>query len=338
MMKRFKVLLVMIALMLVIGGCQKQIGKTRTNVQIKNNKTLVVYFSLFDNAPYDDNVDASTSASIVATGTQKYGATAYIADLITKKTDAEQFCIEVVDQYATDFELVKARNHEEQNNQNHPRLKTKTLDIAQYDYIFLGYPVWATTIPAAVNSFIDEYDLSQKTIIPFCSHDGYGSGSSYDDIKAASQAKVMPGLAIDSEAITSSQAQIDKWLASLGIDIMPTLQIQIGSQVLQGILNDSSEAKQFKALLPQTISMVRYGSREYYGSIESRISPVSSGQLYFEAGDITYCPTNNTIAIFYNQSEHPDLTMEVYVIGKVTADLKLFDGLEAQEAITFTLQ
>ena len=78
-----------------------------------------------------------------------------------------------------------------------------------------------------------------------------------------------------------------------------------------------------------------YGGREVYGGIDQEISVEGEGQLHFEDGDITYCPSNNTAAIFYSQSDRPDLTMRVYPIGKVTSDLSIFPDLPSRVEITF---
>jgi hypothetical protein len=81
--------------------------------------------------------------------------------------------------------------------------------------------------------------------------------------------------------------------------------------------------------------MSNYGGREVYGSIDQRLTVEGSGQLRFDDGDITYCPSNNTAAIFYAQTDRPDLTMEVYPIGKVTSDLSVFPDLPSRVDITF---
>ena len=60
--------------------------------------------------------------------------------------------------------------------------------------------------------------------------------------------------------------------------------------------------------------------------------------MNFENGDITYCPTNNTLAIFYAQTSRPNLTMEVIPIGKVTSDLSVFDTLGSRENVTFSIE
>lgn len=67
-------------------------------------------------------------------------------------------------------------------NRNYlPELKKSDLDISAYDAVFVGYPVWATDVLQAVLSFLNEYDLTGKTVIPFCTHYGYGAGSSYQN-------------------------------------------------------------------------------------------------------------------------------------------------------------
>lgn len=115
------------------------------------------------------------------------------------------------------------------------------------------------------------------------------------------------------------------------------INITIGEYTLTGYLNNTPEAEQFKEMLPVTVSMVRYGGREYYGSIESEIENSTEDKLNFENGDITYCPENNTVAIFYAQTDRPDLTMEVISMGMVTSDLSVFDELGSREDITFEL-
>ena len=67
------------------------------------------------------------------------------------------------------------------------------------------------------------------------------------------------------------------------------------------------------------------------------ITVEGEGQLRFDDGDITYCPGNNTAAIFYAQSSRPNLTMTVYPIGKVTSDLSIFPDLPNRVEITFEL-
>jgi putative NADPH-quinone reductase len=78
-----------------------------------------------------------------------------------------------------------------------PALKIHVSNMAQYDVILLGYPNWWTSIPAPIASFLDEYDLAGKTIIPFCSHGGGRFGQSLTAItKLEPSAKIGDALSV----------------------------------------------------------------------------------------------------------------------------------------------
>lgn len=90
--------------------------------------------------------------------------------------------------------------------------------MEKYDIIFLGYPNWFGTVPMAVLTFIEEHDLSGKTIIPFCTHGGSGLGRGPNDIERFSHdVRMMPGLAIRSGDINHAQGNVDSWLRQLGL-------------------------------------------------------------------------------------------------------------------------
>lgn len=105
------------------------------------------------------------------------------------------------------------------------------------------------------------------------------------------------------------------------------IKITINNQVLNGYLYNTDLSKEIINTFPLTVSMIGYGNREYYGSIEYKPKNITKGQLNFKNGDITYCAKNNSLAIFYSQSDNPNLTMEVIPIGKITSDLKVFHNL-----------
>ncbi len=126
--------------------------------------------------------------------------------------------IETVTPYTADFDELRDVNHDERDRNYLPELKGSDLDIAKYDMVFVGYPVWATDVPQAVLSFLNEYDLSGKTVIPFCTHDGYGAGHSYQTIADASHAAVsLDGIAIEAKDVPNAQDTVSDWLANIGI-------------------------------------------------------------------------------------------------------------------------
>ena len=150
------------------------------------NNTLIVYFSRWGNTEYPSDVDATTSASIVVDNNFRYGTTEYVANMIAENVGGDLHRIETVTPYTADFDELQDVNHDEMSSNYLPELKESNLDISAYDTVFIGYPVWATDVPQAVLSFLKEYDLSGKTVIPFCTHDGYGAGNSYQTIAEAS--------------------------------------------------------------------------------------------------------------------------------------------------------
>lgn len=91
---------------------------------------------------------------------------------------------------------------------------------------------------------------------------------------------------------------------------------------------------------PLTVSMDEFGGREYYGEVAKKNRPAKKGKgkLAFINGDITYCFENDTMAIFYNQSDDPDLTMRVHCVGRVTGSLSSFRKMGDSVKETFDLK
>lgn len=180
-------------------------------------------------------------------------------------------------------------------------------------------------------------------MIPFCTHDGYGAGRSYQVIAEASHAADSPeGIAIEAKDVPDVRNSVARWLADIGIagskeQEQTAIWITIGDITLDGVLYDTALAEEIKAYFPLTISMVGYGGREYYGSVDFYPENLEGGQRNFENGDITYCEAHHNMAVFYAQTDHPDLSVEVIPIGRVTSDLSVFDSLDSRETITFSI-
>ena len=305
----------------------------------ETNNILIAYFSLWDNAPWNEHTDTDTSASVVVDDQGAIGTTGYVARMIQEAVGGDIHAIQATEPYPADFDAVVDENHQE----NSRAISSTVGNMDQYDNVFIGYPVWATTLPQAVRTFLTAYDYSGKTVIPFCTHDGYGAGRSFATVaELAAGSQALDGIAIYAPDVLEAQDTVAAWLAGLGFENNPTdsqgeisIRITVEGTELEGVLYDSDMARQFIAQLPQTINMTNYGGREVYGGIDQTIEVEGSGQLRFDDGDITYCPGNNTVAIFYAQSSRPNLTMEVYPIGRVTSDLSIFPDLPSRVDITF---
>lgn len=180
-------------------------------------KILIAYFSRQGNTEYPDDIDATSSASLIDDG-ERFGTTEYLARLIREEIGGDLNLIRTAEPYTADYDELREVNHAEMASQALPELQDSGLRTEEYDIVFLGYPIWAMDAPRAVISFLDRYDLSGKTVIPFCTHAGYGAGSSYDTIlEACGAVKTAEGLAVETEDVKSARQLVSDWLTSIGM-------------------------------------------------------------------------------------------------------------------------
>jgi flavodoxin len=137
-----------------------------------------------------------------------------VAKKIQELTGSDLFRIETVEIYPKDYTETTRVAKDELNGNARPELTGTVDDMAAYDVIYLGYPNWWGTMPMAVYTFLESYDFSGKTLIPFCTHEGSGLGHSERDIKKlCPKAKVLPGLAIRGGSVKSADDMIKSWLS-----------------------------------------------------------------------------------------------------------------------------
>ena len=174
------------------------------------------------------------------------------------------------------------------------------------------------------------------------------TGHSYQTIADASHAAVsLDGIAIEAKDVPGAQETVSDWLADIGISGTQeqdttkgetAIQITIGDITLDGVLYDTPLEEEIKAYFPLTISMSGYGGREYYGGVDFYPQNLEGGQKNFENGDINYCEAHHNMAIFYAQTDHPNLSVDVIPIGRVTSDLvvfEIFSAVTRQDAWAF---
>lgn len=164
----------------------------------EDSKVLVAYFS--------------------ATGTTELLAE-YAADILGAglyEIVPEQPYTEADLAYYTD-----ARADREQNDPSvRPAISGSAIDMSQYDVILLGYPIWHGQAPKIITAFLENYDFSGKTIVPFCTSASSGIGSSDTDLHAfAAGANWLPGQRF---AGGTSQNELEEWLDSLNMEVKAT--------------------------------------------------------------------------------------------------------------------
>jgi flavodoxin len=141
-----------------------------------------------------------------------------IAKNIHKRVGGDLFEIVPATPYPTDYNACLDQSADELKRQYRPPLKTHVANMKQYDVIFLGYPNCWATIPMPVASFLEEYDFSGKTIVPFCSHGGGRLGQSTSAIaKLCPHSTMLEALSIYYDGGTTLQSDITAWLRKIGI-------------------------------------------------------------------------------------------------------------------------
>lgn len=155
-----------------------------TVLQKPDKKTLVAYFSYS-------------------------GTTKNVAAALSEKTGADLFEIVPKNEYSN----VYSQSNREIWMGAKPELAQTISDIADYDIVFVGYPVWWHATPAPVNTFLESYNMSGKLIIPFCT-----SGESDIEETMPTFLNSCAGMAVYGGKRIGSIGEIDGWLQELGFD------------------------------------------------------------------------------------------------------------------------
>lgn len=142
------------------------------------------------------------------------GNTKSIVDMIQKKIDADVLRIETVVPYGSNYNQVVNQGQDEVNRGYCPKLKPVDINLAQYDTIILGTPVWWYTFAPAIHTFLKSQNWKGKTVYPFATNGGW-IGHTFEDFQRACQgADVKKGMNIrfDETTLRTSKKDIEKWI------------------------------------------------------------------------------------------------------------------------------
>lgn len=171
------------------------------------NRTLVAYFS----KPGENYSSGSITRLPV-------GNTEIVAKSIAAQTGGSLFKIEPVIKYPDNYQSCIELARSEQKADARPELELWLSNIDDYDFIFLGFPIWYNTMPMAVWTFLEHYDFTKKYIYPFCTHEGSRMGQSEADInKLCPGAVVARGLPLHGSEIPNAERFVASWLRGLSV-------------------------------------------------------------------------------------------------------------------------
>lgn len=172
-----------------------------------------------ETATEDDSEEAAaetTSKSLVVYFSWS-GNTENVAKSIQAQTNSDLFEIVPKTPYSDDYNTVVDLAQEEQKNNARPEIADVVENIDQYDMIYIGFPNWWGDMPMILYTFFDTYDLSGKTIAPFCTSGGSGLSNTVNEMKELEpNATVTNGLHIGSAASSNPDDAVSQWLNEIG--------------------------------------------------------------------------------------------------------------------------
>jgi len=180
--------MLLISFLLILGCSSSQMKDSNASVNsiLKSNKVLIVYLSRTNN-------------------------TKTIAEIIHKNAGGTLVALELDKPYPENYRATVEQVVKENETGYLPPLKTKIDSIQNYDVVFVGFPTWGMKLPPPIKSFLKQYDLSGKTIVPFNTNDGYGIGSSFDTVKElCPKSKILDGFSIKGGTESDGQSRLSK--------------------------------------------------------------------------------------------------------------------------------
>lgn len=162
---------------------------------------------------------ASATGRTLVAFFSRTGNTRVVAGQIKRAHGTDLFEIVPAVAYPDDYEATVDQARRERDGKVEPALAARVANIAQYQVLYIGFPIWGMTAPPVIRSFLSSHDLSGKTIIPFITHGGYGPGTGISMVKElALGARVLEGFVIQADQERETLARVTRWLSSLQVD------------------------------------------------------------------------------------------------------------------------
>ena len=282
-MKKLILSLFVILTVFTITACKKEEKKEEQNnnkqeqkEEIKtNDNSVVLYFS--------------------ATGTTKK-----IAERIANKSGSDIIEIVPKEEYKSEdlnYNSDCRANREQQDSKARPEIKN-TIDLSKYDTIFLGYPIWWGTNPKIILTLLDTYDLTNKTIIPFCTSGSTGIEGSVNDLRNYnSKLNIKDGKRFNS---SDSDEVIMEFINKYQVinNEVSTMKAIINNKEYVINLESNETVNSLIKLLPIEITMNELNGNEKYIYLDNTLPTNSYNPNRINAGDVMLYG-NNCLVIFY---------------------------------------
>ena len=223
------------------------------------------------------------------------GPTKAVAQEIQAQTGADIEAIEAVEPYSGNFQETIQRSGRERESGEMPALKPLKKKIADYDIIFLGYPIWFGTYALSIVTLVKEQDFAGKTVVPFCTFGSGGLNTSTADLKKAlPKANIVAGYGVRTARVAAAAKELDRFLKENGykkgqVEKLPDYSAQQPVTDAERVIFDAACSNyQFPLGTPQTV-----GKRTTADTTDYKFTVKSRGMDGKEATSIIYVTMEN---------------------------------------------
>ena len=165
-----------------------------------------------------DEAPESTGGKTLIAYFSRSGNTANLAQMIADASGGELFAVEPETPYPDDYNTVVDQAKTEQKENARPAISNTVENWDDYDTVFVGYPNWWGDVPMIMLTFMESYDWSGKTVIPFCTSGSGSFGNGVTSITdAASGASELDGFHVNGSRVDGAQEDVTSWLDGLGL-------------------------------------------------------------------------------------------------------------------------
>lgn len=224
-MKKIFSVIIILSLIFTLTACGGSTGNSGNSANENSsssshgNGSSSVSASETDNTDYSNETNQNeNSANSLVVYFSWSGNTENVAEAIAEQTGSDIFKIIPETPYSDDYNTVIDVAQSEQRSNARPSISGSISNIEQYDVIYVGFPNWWGDMPMILYTFFDTYDLSGKTVAPFCTSGGSGLSDTVNTIKELEpSADVLNGLHIGSGSASNPDNAVSKWLTELGL-------------------------------------------------------------------------------------------------------------------------
>jgi len=174
--------------------------------------SLATLLALGSTAVVGSEMQRAGSQTLVAYFSRS-GNTRVVAGLIQRALGTDLFEIRPAKPYPEDYLETVELARKERDSGYAPPLESKVSNIADYDTVFLGFPIWRETTPPVIRAFLTAHDLSGKILVPFVTHGGYGLGNSQSILaNHAPKARLRTGFSMQADQERQTMERVNSWL------------------------------------------------------------------------------------------------------------------------------